>query len=233
AGPLSTAPLQHPRLLQALLACIFTPSRPPSPDLMAACVELLARATCVRPRPPPLHPGTTAAAAPSPDAAGGSGSGSGGGASQQQQQHSPQHPQQQGGGEEEAEAEAEAAAARIAETRAALQWAVGLLGRPQGRFTEEDARMAAEVSRLPVVAHGLLHAVGCQLGSPAFYEDGPAAVAAVPSLLRISLAVAAGGGQPQTFIPRVLSAWSVALTELHRGGQGEVCRLLLDACVVL
>ncbi|GLC69877.1 hypothetical protein PLESTF_000890600 [Pleodorina starrii] len=202
-GELSTAPLQHPRLVQALLACIFTPSHPPSPDLLTACADLLARATCTCTR----H---RSARQPDEGTDGEEEAAGGGG----------------GGGEDEGEARAQ----RIGETRQALHWAVGLLSRPQGRFSEEDAAMAPQLQRLPVVAYGLLHSVTCQLGSPAFYDDAVAAAAAVPTLLRISLLVAEW--QPH-LIPRVLSSWSVALTELHRAALGELCRLMLDGCLAL
>ncbi|GLI58953.1 hypothetical protein VaNZ11_000670 [Volvox africanus] len=214
AGALSTAPLQHPRLVQALLACIFNASRPPSSDLLAASAGLLARATCTRPMPiqPPKLTDT--------------------------QQVASQQRQQPGAGSHVAEDPAGPAVAtdragesqRIAETTQALHWAVGVLSRTHGRFTVEDFAMAPQLHRMPVVAHGLLHAVSCQLGSPAFYDDAAAAAAAVPSLLRISLWVAEW--QPH-LISRVLSSWSVALTELYRAGLGDLCRLLLDGCVAL
>ncbi|GIL86931.1 hypothetical protein Vretimale_15534 [Volvox reticuliferus] len=217
AGALSTAPLQHPRLVQALLACIFTASHPPSPDLLTAAADLLARATCTRPtltQPPKL---TTTIDTP---------------------QVASQQRQQPGAGSHTAEDPAGAAAVadgagesqRIAETTQALHWAVGVLSRTHGKFTEEDVVMALQLHRMPVVAHGLLHAVSSQLGSPAFYDDAVAVAAAVPSLLRISLWVAER--QPH-LIPRVLSSWSVALVELHRAGLGDLCRLLLDGCVAL
>ena len=86
------------------------------------------------------------------------------------------------------------------------------------------------MSRLPVVAAGLLHAVTCQLGSPGFYEDAGAVAGAVPALVRLSLLVATS--QPG-LAPKVLPVWATALAELHRAGQAEHCRLLLDGCVIL
>ncbi|KAG2448240.1 hypothetical protein HYH02_006825 [Chlamydomonas schloesseri] len=239
---MSPAPLQHPRLVQALLTSIFTPNRPPSSEQLTAAADLLARATCTRPRPGDAARG---------DSAGGGGGGGGNGASRA---GSAEAAEAEGGDGEEQQQD-QAAQERIAETTQALQWAVGLLARAQaaagqggggpggglggggvgggggaGRFTDDDLAMARKVSRLPVVAAGLLHAVACQLGSPGFYEDAGAVAGCVPPLVRISLLVATS--QPG-LAPKVLPVWATALAELHRAGQAEHCRLLLDGCVIL
>ncbi|KAG2489646.1 hypothetical protein HYH03_011925 [Edaphochlamys debaryana] len=233
-GPLSVAPLQHPRLLKSLLAAIFTPSRPPSRELLTSCSQLLALATCSR----PSASSSPALSAPVPS---GERAGS----------EAPGHSR-----DPEAEAaEAAATADRVAETEAALRWAAELVQRGTGPgggsggggggagggegtgggggvgvMSEEDLEMASQLGRLPVVAAGLLHAVSQTLGSAAFFDDPPAAAAAVPGMLRVSLVIAAA--QPH-MATQVLTHWSRALTELHRSGLPEQCRLVLDACVLL
>ncbi|PRW60315.1 Negative elongation factor D [Chlorella sorokiniana] len=166
--------LRHPRIIEVLLANLFSPSRQLQPEAVHAYSGLLALAAAADDQRP-NGPADGLAAAAAADGAGSSGEE----AAQQQQQ------QQQGGGGGQLDL------AAVPATRAALEAAAELAQRvmQDQKSTQEDMETAAAVLEYPVCAAGLLRALGTQLSRPDYWQTAYHLLKSPPFLTLLSLMV--------------------------------------------